>query len=65
MQARAIFEAAAEVQKSGIKVHPEIMIPLVGFQERTRIASGDRASRRAGSAGGEKSEIQLSGRDND
>jgi pyruvate,orthophosphate dikinase len=31
MQARAIFEAVAEVQKSGIKVKPEIMIPLVGF----------------------------------
>jgi Phosphoenolpyruvate synthase/pyruvate phosphate dikinase len=31
MQARAIFEAAAEVQAKGIKVHPEIMIPLVGF----------------------------------
>ncbi|MBV8227560.1 MAG: pyruvate, phosphate dikinase, partial [Verrucomicrobia bacterium] len=31
MQARAIFEAAAEVQKQGIKVKPEIMIPLVGF----------------------------------
>jgi pyruvate,orthophosphate dikinase len=32
MQARAVFEAAAEVQKSGIKVKPEIMIPLVGFK---------------------------------
>jgi phosphoenolpyruvate synthase/pyruvate phosphate dikinase len=31
MKARAIFEAVAEVQKSGIKVKPEIMIPLVGF----------------------------------
>jgi pyruvate,orthophosphate dikinase len=31
MQARAIFEAVAQVQKSGIKVEPEIMIPLVGF----------------------------------
>ena len=31
MQARAIFEAVAEVQKTGIKVKPEIMIPLVGF----------------------------------
>jgi pyruvate, orthophosphate dikinase len=31
MQARAIFEAVAEVQKGGIKVKPEIMIPLVGF----------------------------------
>src|SRR5205807_748052 len=32
MQARAVFEAAAEVQKSGLKVKPEIMIPLVGFK---------------------------------
>jgi pyruvate,orthophosphate dikinase len=32
MQARAVFEAAAEVQKSGVKVKPEIMIPLVGFK---------------------------------
>ncbi|MGA8658057.1 MAG: pyruvate, phosphate dikinase [Chthoniobacterales bacterium] len=31
MQTRAIFEAAAEVQKNGTKVNPEIMIPLVGF----------------------------------
>ena len=31
MQARAIFEAACNVQKEGIKVEPEIMIPLVGF----------------------------------
>jgi pyruvate,orthophosphate dikinase len=30
MQARAIFRAAAKVQKQGIKVHPEVMIPLVG-----------------------------------
>jgi pyruvate,orthophosphate dikinase len=33
MQARAIFEAAAEVQKSGTKVNPEVMIPLVGFEK--------------------------------
>jgi pyruvate,orthophosphate dikinase len=33
MQARAVFEAAAEVQKQGIKVKPEIMIPLVGFKK--------------------------------
>jgi pyruvate,orthophosphate dikinase len=31
MQCRAIFEAACNVQKAGIKVQPEIMIPLVGF----------------------------------
>jgi pyruvate,orthophosphate dikinase len=30
MQARAIFEAAAEVHKKGIKVIPEVMIPLIG-----------------------------------
>jgi pyruvate,orthophosphate dikinase len=33
MQARAVFEAAAQVQKEGIKVKPEIMIPLVGFKK--------------------------------
>jgi pyruvate,orthophosphate dikinase len=32
MQARAIFEAAADVTKAGIKCKPEIMIPLVGFK---------------------------------
>ncbi|HEV8538802.1 MAG TPA: putative PEP-binding protein, partial [Bacteroidota bacterium] len=31
MQARAIFEAACQVKKEGIDVHPEVMIPLVGF----------------------------------
>jgi len=31
MQARAIFEAACNVSKKGIKVEPEIMIPLVAF----------------------------------
>ena len=30
MQARAIFEAAAETKKKGIGVEPEVMIPLVG-----------------------------------
>jgi len=33
MQSRAVFEAAAEVQKQGIKVKPEVMIPLVGFKK--------------------------------
>jgi pyruvate,orthophosphate dikinase len=32
MQARAIFQAAAAVLKEGIKVKPEVMIPLVGFK---------------------------------
>jgi pyruvate,orthophosphate dikinase len=30
MQARAIFEAAVQVAKTGVKVIPEIMIPLIG-----------------------------------
>jgi pyruvate,orthophosphate dikinase len=33
MQARAVFEAAAIVQQEGIKVLPEVMIPLVGFKK--------------------------------
>src|SRR3984893_18336815 len=37
MQARAIFEAAAGVQGKGIKVHPEIMIPLVGFPRELKL----------------------------
>ena len=31
MQARAIFEAAVNVAKAGVKVFPEVMIPLVGM----------------------------------
>jgi pyruvate,orthophosphate dikinase len=37
MQARAVFEAAAVVQKKGIKVKPEIMIPLVGFPKELQL----------------------------
>jgi pyruvate,orthophosphate dikinase len=37
MQARAVFEAAAQVQKKGIKVKPEVMIPLVGFKKELDI----------------------------
>ncbi len=33
MQARAIFEAAADLTKKGYKVYPEVMIPLVGTPE--------------------------------
>jgi pyruvate,orthophosphate dikinase len=33
MQARAVFEAAADVAKMKIKVKPEVMIPLVGFKK--------------------------------
>jgi len=37
MQARAIFEAAAEVQQERIKTKPEIMIPLVGFPKELKL----------------------------
>jgi pyruvate,orthophosphate dikinase len=37
MQARAVFEAAALVQKEGVKVKPEIMIPLVGFPRELQL----------------------------
>ena len=37
MQARAVFEAAAEVQKKGRKVRPEIMIPLVAYPRELQL----------------------------
>ena len=37
MQARAILQAAAVVQAEGIKVKPEIMIPLVGFDRELEL----------------------------
>ena len=53
MQARAIFEAAVQVAKKGIKVIPEVMIPLVGFEQgigelrrRSWIASPRKCSKR-------------------
>ena len=42
MQARAIFEAAVQVAKKGIKVIPEVMIPLVGNVQGARESEGDR-----------------------
>ena len=40
MQARAIFEAAAAVAAKGVKVHPEVMIPLVGHQSELSDQAG-------------------------
>jgi len=37
MQARAIFEAAANVERSGMKVEPEVMIPLVGHVKELKL----------------------------
>ena len=33
MQARALFEAACDLAKQGVHVHPEVMIPLVGTRK--------------------------------
>ena len=37
MQAQAILEAAILVQKNGVEVNPEIMVPLVGFPKELEI----------------------------
>ncbi|HEY2883148.1 MAG TPA: pyruvate, phosphate dikinase [Pirellulales bacterium] len=37
MQARAIFQAAAAVVGEGLKVQPEVMVPLVGFKRELDI----------------------------
>ena len=65
MQARAVFEAAAEVQKKGKKVRPEIMIPLVGFPRELKLQL--EIVHRVAAAGGEgeEDEIQLSRRHDD
>jgi pyruvate,orthophosphate dikinase len=38
MQAQAIFEAACELTRDGVRVLPEVMIPLVGHPAEFRIA---------------------------
>ena len=48
MQARAIIEAACQLNKEGLKVVPEIMIPLVGDVRELRDQKADRRSRRRG-----------------
>ncbi len=51
MQARAIFEAAVQVAKKGMKVIPEVMIPLIGSvkelenQKKIVVACSRRSSR--------------------
>jgi len=39
MQVRAIFEAACNVAKRGVDVHPEIMIPLTGHVNELKVAN--------------------------
>ena len=39
MQVRAIFQAACDVKKDGIDVHPEVMIPLVGTVKELQLTA--------------------------
>ena len=58
MQARAIFEATAELTQNGIKAMPEVMIPLVGthseyeHQEKIVRSAAERVSQETGVAFG-------------
>jgi len=40
MQVRAIFEAACDVARDGIRVHPEVMVPLVSMAAEMRAQRG-------------------------
>ena len=37
MQVQAIMEAACELHREGVEVHPEIMVPLVGHVKEPEI----------------------------
>ena len=41
MQVKAIFEAACQLKKEGIDVHPEVMIPLVGMISELKYVKQD------------------------
>src|SRR5258705_6828064 len=57
MQVRAIIEAAIEVQKGGVKVIPEIMIPLVLDRKELRIL--EQSTRRVADALIAKAKVKL------
>ncbi len=63
MQARAIFEAVVQVAKKGIKVVPEVMIPLVGFDKEFELQRDivDRVAQEVLSAAGLKDQKYLIG----
>jgi pyruvate,orthophosphate dikinase len=57
MQAQAIFEAAVQVQKEGIKVLPEVMIPLVGHVNELKLQ--ETSVRKVAQAVKSKSKVKL------
>ena len=65
MQARAVFEAAALTKKEGLRAHPEIMIPLVGFKKELDLQVAIVHQDRGRGPGGEEGQTDLFGRDDD
>jgi len=63
MQARAIFEAVVQVAKKGVKVIPEVMIPLVGFEKELELQKEivDRVAKEVLAAAGMKNLKYLVG----
>ena len=59
MQARAIFEAAAQVAKEGTAVKPEIMIPLVGHVEELKRQKALVLEQAQAVLGGGKSKVEF------
>jgi pyruvate,orthophosphate dikinase len=57
MQVRAIIEAACQVKKEGVDVHPEIMIPLTGHRREMEIM--EELSRRVADEVVKKSGIKV------
>ena len=65
MQARAIFEAACDVAEQGVKVEPEVMIPLVGDEARARRPGRDGPARRGGGLRRARAQGEVRGRHDD
>ncbi len=59
MQVRAIFEAAADCTLRGIKVHPEVMIPLTGTVKELEWIQPRLVRDRQGGHGREERELHL------
>jgi pyruvate,orthophosphate dikinase len=61
MQARAIFEAAARVQKDGIRTRTEVMVPLIAFARELELQAETvhRVAREVAEATGERLEYQV------
>ena len=66
MQARAIFEAAAEAaRQTGAPVVPEVMVPLVGLVEELEFRQGAHRPGGRQRRGGDRGARRLSGRHDD